>query len=88
MHTAEPLVPECSSFKVESAIEKLVRYKSPGIDQILADLIHAGGDTSCLEIHKLINCICNNEELIQQWKEFIIVPICNKVIKLTRVISL
>jgi hypothetical protein len=29
MHTAEPLVPESSSFKFEIAIEKLKRYKSP-----------------------------------------------------------
>jgi hypothetical protein len=39
MHTAEPLVPELSSFKVEIVTEKLKRYKSPSIDQILADLI-------------------------------------------------
>jgi hypothetical protein len=32
MHTAEPLVPEPSSFEVKIAIEKLNRYKSPGID--------------------------------------------------------
>jgi hypothetical protein len=34
IHTAEPLVPEPSSFEVEIAIEKLKRRKSPGIDQI------------------------------------------------------
>jgi hypothetical protein len=32
IHTAEPLVPEPSSSEVEIAIEKLKRYKSPGID--------------------------------------------------------
>jgi hypothetical protein len=32
MHTAEPLVPKPSSSEVEIAIEKLKRYKSPGID--------------------------------------------------------
>jgi hypothetical protein len=41
IHTAEPLVPELSAFEVEMAIEKLKRYKSPGIDQILADMIKA-----------------------------------------------
>jgi hypothetical protein len=45
IHTAEPLVPEPSSSEVEIAIEKLERYKSPGIDQIPAELIQAGGDT-------------------------------------------
>jgi hypothetical protein len=34
MHTAEPLVPELSSFKVEIAIVQLKGYKSPGTDQI------------------------------------------------------
>jgi hypothetical protein len=42
IHTAEPLVPEPSSTEVEIAVEKLKRYKSPGIDQIPAELIQAG----------------------------------------------
>jgi hypothetical protein len=50
----------------------LKRYKSPGIDQILAELIQAGGNTLHSEIHKLINCIWNKEELPEQWKESII----------------
>jgi hypothetical protein len=44
--TAEPLVPDPSPFEVEVAIEKLKRYKSPGSDQIPAELIQAGGDRS------------------------------------------
>jgi hypothetical protein len=31
IHTAEPLVPEPSALEFEMAIEKLKRYKSPGI---------------------------------------------------------
>jgi len=41
IHTAKPLVPELSSFGVKMAIEKLKRHKSPGIDQIPAELIKA-----------------------------------------------
>ena len=52
IHTAEPLVPEPSAF--ELAIEKLKSHKSPGIDQIPAELIKAGGRTICYVIHKLI----------------------------------
>jgi hypothetical protein len=78
IHTAEPLVPEPSSSEVEIAIGKLKRYKSPGLDQILAELIQTGGNTLCSEIHKLINCIWNKEELPEQWKESIIVPIYKK----------
>jgi len=45
IHTAEPLVPEPSASEVELAIDKLKSHKSPGIDQILAELIKAGGRT-------------------------------------------
>jgi hypothetical protein len=38
----EPLVSEPSAFEVETAIEKLKRHKSPGTDQIPAELIKAG----------------------------------------------
>ena len=55
--TADPLVPEPSAFEVELAIEKLKNHKSPGIDEIPAELIKAGGGTICLEIHKLITSI-------------------------------
>jgi hypothetical protein len=41
IHTAELLAPEPSAFEVEMAIEKLTGYKSPGIDQIPAELIKA-----------------------------------------------
>jgi hypothetical protein len=45
VHTAEPLIPEPNSFEVEITIEKQKRYKLPGIDQIPAELIQAGGNT-------------------------------------------
>jgi hypothetical protein len=63
IHTAESLVPEPSDSKFEMAIEKLKRHKSPGSDQIPAELIEAGGRTIRSEIHKLINSIWNKEEL-------------------------
>jgi hypothetical protein len=77
VHMAEPLVPEPSLIEVEIATGKLKSYKSPGTDQILAELIKAGGETLCSEIHKIISCIWNKEELPQQWKESII-PIHKK----------
>jgi hypothetical protein len=75
---AEPLVPEPSFIEVEIAIGKLKSYKSPGTDQIPAELIEAGGETLCSEIHKLIFSIWNKEELPQKWKESIIVRIHKK----------
>jgi hypothetical protein len=39
IYTAEPLVPEPSAFEFELAIIKLKSHKSPGVDQIPAELI-------------------------------------------------
>jgi hypothetical protein len=57
IHTAEPLVPEPSLVEVKIAIGKLKSYKSPGTDQIPAELIKAGGETLCFQIYKLIHSI-------------------------------
>jgi hypothetical protein len=83
IHKAEPLVPEPNLVKVDIAIGKLKRYKSLGTNQISAELMKAGGETLCSEIHTLICCIWNKKELPQQWKESIIVLIhktCDKVL--------
>jgi hypothetical protein len=86
MHTVEPFVPQPSASEFEAAIGKLKGYKSPGVDQIPAELIQAGGETLRSEIHKLIKLIWNKEELPHQWKKSIVVPIHKRVIKLTVVI--
>jgi hypothetical protein len=66
IHTAEPFVPDPSVSEVEVAIGKLKRCKSPGVDQIQAELIQAGGEILCSEIRKLIKLIWNKEELPHQ----------------------
>ena len=63
IHTTEPPVPEPGAFEVELAIEKLKSHKSPGINQIPAELIKAGSRTIRYEIHKVIICIWYKEEL-------------------------
>jgi len=55
MHAAQSLVPESSHFEVEITTEKLKRYKLPGTDKILAELIKAEGNTYHSAIHKLSN---------------------------------
>jgi hypothetical protein len=79
IHTDEILVHEHSSFEVEIAFEKLKRCKSPGIDQILAELIQAGGITLRYGIRKFINCIWNKKELPEQWKKSVIVHTATKI---------
>ena len=78
IHTAKPQVPEPSASEFELAIDKLKTHKSPGIDQIPAELIKAGDRTICFEIHKLIISIWKKEKLPEEWKESIIVPIYKK----------
>jgi hypothetical protein len=63
---------------VEIAIAKLKKSKSPGSDQIPAELIQEGGKILLSAIHKLINSVWNKEELPDQWKESIIVPVHKK----------
>jgi len=52
-------------------IEKLKGHKSPGIDQITAEISKAGGRTSRSDVPILINSIWNKEELLEEWKESI-----------------
>jgi hypothetical protein len=48
---------------VETDIEKVKRYKSPDIYEILEKMAQAGNKMLHSQIHKLINSIWNNEEL-------------------------
>jgi len=47
------------------ALGKLRRRKSPGIDQIPSELIKAGCRKIHSEIHRLINSVWSNEELLK-----------------------
>jgi len=72
IHSADPLVTDASTSEVELPIEKLKSHKSPGIDQISAELIKAGGRTIRCEIHKIIIFIWNKERFPEEWKESIL----------------
>jgi hypothetical protein len=50
------------------------RYKLPVIDQLLKELMQRESKILCSEIHKLTHSCWNKEELSQQCKELIIVP--------------
>ena len=69
---------EPSAFKVELPIEKLKSHKSQGNDQIPVEMIKTGGRTIRHEIHKLIISTWNDEEMPEEWKESIVVPIYKK----------
>ena len=69
---------EPSAFQFETAIEKLTGNKSSSTDQIPVEMIKVGNRTIHFEIHKLINCIWNEEVLTGGWKVSIIAPIYKK----------
>jgi hypothetical protein len=50
----------------------------PGINHILAEIIEARDEPLCSEIQKLKNSVWNKEELPQQWKDSIIIPVYKK----------
>ena len=66
---------EPSAFEFQMAIEELKRHKSPGTVQIPTEPNKSGNRTNRSDIHKLINAIWNKEDLPEEWKELIIVPI-------------
>jgi hypothetical protein len=79
----EPSVPGSSRLETEITIAKLKKYKLIGSDQIAPEVIQRDDESLLSEIHKLIKSVWNKEELPDQWMESIIVPIHEKVIKLT-----
>jgi hypothetical protein len=86
MHTAEPFVPQPSASEAEVATGMLKRYKSPGVDQIPAELIQAGGEILHSEIHKLTKLIWNKKHCLTSGKGQLWYQFTNRAIKLTAVI--
>jgi hypothetical protein len=60
LHTADPLEPERSPSVPEISVAKLKRYKSPGIDRILAELFQAGGEIIILIYNEGGTTGCSN----------------------------
>jgi hypothetical protein len=85
-HTAEPLVPVPSSSEVEIAIEKLKMYKSPGTDQIPAELIQAGGIHYVLRSTNLLILIGIRKNFQNSGRNLLLYLFIRRVIKRTVVI--
>jgi hypothetical protein len=85
-HMAEPLVPELSLVEVEIAIGKLKSFKSLGTNQILAELIKAGGETLYSEIHRLICSIWNKEYCHSSGRNLLLYQFIKRAIRLIVII--
>jgi hypothetical protein len=86
VHTGEPLVPDPSHLEVEIAIAELKKYKSPGSDQIPAELIQAGGKILLSAIHKLIILFGIRKNCLISGRSLLLYQFTKRVIKLTVII--
>jgi hypothetical protein len=64
MHTNEPMVADSCAFKVEIAVANFKLYKSPGSDQIPAELIQAEGMSSLILSGIGKNCLISGWSLL------------------------
>ena len=70
--------PEPMLDEVRLAIKSLKRGKSPGCDDIPAELIQAGGEASVRVYHKLCTKIWNSSSWPKEWKRSLFIPIPKK----------
>ena len=64
--------------EVVAAVKKLKDSKSPGVYEIPAELIKAGGEDMISALHQLLNCIWEKEQWPTQWTKSILVTIPKK----------
>jgi hypothetical protein len=83
LHTAEPLVPGPRCVEVDIVIAKMKKYKSPGSDEIPAELIQAGNETLLSVIHKLINSVWNKEKCLISGRSLLLYQFTKRVTKMT-----
>lgn len=69
--------------EIETAIKELKNNKSPGLDGIPPEAIKLAGKSIIDRIHKLTQNIWTKEEVPQDWKDAIIIPIHKKGSKKT-----
>jgi hypothetical protein len=86
VHMAEPLVPGPSHLEVEMAIPTLKKYKSPGSDQIPAELIQAGGKILLSAIHNSLILFGIRKNCLIGGRSLLLYQFTKSVIKLTVII--
>jgi hypothetical protein len=75
-----------SHLEVEISIAELKKCKSPGSDEIPAELVQARRETLPSVVHKPITSISNREELPDSGRSLLLYQFTKRVIKLTVVI--
>ena len=70
--------PPVSKDEVLGAIKQLKSHKAPGVDGIHAEILKAGGDPMATMIHRLIEKIWEKEQVPEDWRKAVIVPLFKK----------
>ena len=71
-------VEEPTQSEVRTALKRLQSGKSPGIDNITAELLKADIDFSTKKIHQLLQKIWKNEKIPRKWKKGLIIKLPKK----------
>ncbi|KAI5707898.1 hypothetical protein M8J77_012165 [Diaphorina citri] len=74
----QPKVEPPSLQELSKAIQELKSNKAPGQDSICAEVLKAGGEVLVMRLHKLILEIWEKEEMPDDWKEAIVIPVFKK----------
>ena len=69
---------EIRTDEVRKAIKTLKNNKSPGMDEITAEMLKHGKDSIVIELTKLFNKIWNTEEVPDDWRHGVIIKLPKK----------
>jgi len=70
--------PPISLEEVKKAVDRLRSRRASGVDELPAELWKHGGKEACEILHTLISKVWVSEELPDQWKEALVVPLHKK----------
>lgn len=70
--------PEPMLEEIKLQVKWLKNHKSPGENEVQAELLKYGGEELLTKIGKLINQICKSEKIPEEWKTAMICPIHKK----------
>ena len=62
-------VPSILTSEVERALSQMKSSKAPGEDQIVAEMIRAGGEIALRKIQELFNAVLRTETVPKEWKK-------------------
>lgn len=78
MITVEPNIVEPTREEIAKIINSLKNNKSPGEDEISAELLKHGGKQMVDDVHKVIIEIWKTETMPEEWNTAILCPIYKK----------